>query len=103
MFDVACITPDKISVHGLPLTGVMNSEEVELMQFTGLKDKNGREIYEGDIVSNKSGVKYLIEYEEDGMRFIIRPSKWGITKKAVVRDGYEVIGNIYEHSHLLNK
>uniref|UniRef100_A0A6M3JM35 Putative YopX protein n=1 Tax=viral metagenome TaxID=1070528 RepID=A0A6M3JM35_9ZZZZ len=74
------------------------------MQYTGLKDKQGKEIYEGDIISffnyNElpkigriiySGCKYSIEYEED---LIDLEFFWHI-------QGIEVIGNIYENPELI--
>lgn len=91
-------TDDHVKEH---LLGYLSTAEYPIMQFTGLTDKNGKEIYEGDVVKNRSGVNYLIEWENDGMRFCIKPGIWGITKKAVMREGYEIIGNIYENPELL--
>lgn len=75
-----------------------------LMQYTGLKDKNGKEIYEGDIVITKEGYIGLIElgtYDTD-IGFNV---KW-ITDYLRRDLGYwlskiEVIGNIYENPELL--
>lgn len=70
-------------------------------QYTGLKDKNGQEIYNGDIIkSNLSGIIYKIEWKEEYAQFIGHslhsyycPSTW--------KNG-EVIGNIYENPELIN-
>ena len=86
---------------------MMNDEEEPiLMQFTGLKDKNGKEIYEGDIVKNKSElykVKFAcgafgvinIENDMDASPFC-SGGKWEKWLKEI-----EVIGNIYENPELL--
>ena len=88
----------------------------ELMQFTGLKDKNGKEIYEGDIVkiSNKS---YKIEWNQLHCSWGLFGLKGGmerdITADWINDDGttpkrwevkyYEVIGNIYENPELIEE
>jgi uncharacterized phage protein (TIGR01671 family) len=77
-----------------------------LMEFTGLLDKNGKEIYEGDIVKCEqimALVKYVVEPAIAG--FVFDQDNCGAYREYAVKDGtaihYEVIGNIYENPELL--
>jgi uncharacterized phage protein (TIGR01671 family) len=71
-----------------------------LMQYTGLKDKNGKEIYEGDIVFETGNGKRTIKWIKEIAGFGFR-SKTGITP--LYNNFFEVIGNIYENPNLLTE
>ncbi|EMF0505257.1 YopX family protein [Enterococcus hirae] len=85
-------------------------DEVELMQSTGMKDKNGVEIFEGDVVL-ADGVKKIVtfgeqEHEEDFGDLIYYIGFNVYTKmgySSVIPVEYEVIGNIWENSELLEE
>lgn len=84
----------------------VSPDEIELMQSTGLKDKNGKEIFEGDIVDYKGReavVKWHGSYASFIYRFVDglqeRVSEWDPLFLACYN--FEVIGNIYENPELL--
>jgi len=76
----------------------LNSEFV-LMQFTGLTDKNGKEIYEGDIVRRwRSPVPKVVEWKTD--RWVY--TGFNVSSNSKYGNTLEVIGNIYQNPELLN-
>lgn len=79
----------------------------ELMQYTGLKDKNGTEIYEGDVIAVEyPRKKYLVSYDEDraGYYPFAQDDSCGCCLDELVSrpDYCEVIGNKFENPELLN-
>lgn len=80
-------------------------EESILMQYTGLKDKNGKEIYEGDILLYDSNSKTSVFYKNGAFVRSYGNSNMYLLYDSFIEDGclynYEVIGNIYENPELL--
>ena len=77
-------------------------EDVAVMQFTGLKDKNGKEIYEGDVVEGGEGRKVIV-YSGTLGGFVAKHKASSSHLHVTWFSGYEVIGNIYENPELLHQ
>lgn len=87
-------------------------DEIELMQSTGLKDKNGKEIFEGDIITNGMDIVDVRNHETLGFYTLVNGREvffgHGTSIEEFEEDieGFseiaEIIGNIYENKELLD-
>ena len=88
----------------------MAPDKYVLMQSTGLKDKNGAGIFEGDVVITSKGAIGYVAYlqQEAGFVVVLKKSDYRLGHRNTgesydVATAHEVIGNIYENSELLEE
>lgn len=115
VYGMLCKVNEDDTEHGKPIKYKIQTEEKErgeyvvcfitdentLGQYTGLHDKNGKEIYEGDIVRTFKGDICIVEYSYNGFGLkVIDESKcYGWVD--FIDYKIEIIGNIYDNPELL--
>lgn len=91
-------------VTNLDLPNTTENEWLVAMQYTGLVDKNGKEIYEGDVIEYQESkhikVRCQIEWEIGG--WTATNTMQGLANLRL-SEMWEVIGNIYENPELLEE
>ena len=113
MYNVLCvdIAEKKAFIEHSDMRGYAKyPEEIKLMQCIGLKDKSGKDIYEGDIVKAISFARWIgvVKYSDENQAFIFNDldKKYRGYSTAFMNqfdDGFEILGNIYENPELLKE
>ena len=120
--DGSCYSFDKFLRNSVGDPDMEDYHRWSIMQYTGLMDKNGKEIYEGDIIQSKSEMVRLVTNEPTGriaiknytVRWEHEIARWGRfkdgkfellsgLKKEYLDQWYTVIGNIYENPELIGE
>lgn len=85
-------------------TNYYDFDDIVLMQSTGFKDKNGKEIFEGDIVDSEDGIlSGVVEFRPDLGMFVSTLIKYNNFERLCnVADSVYIISNIYTNSELAN-
>ena len=99
-----------------PLEALIEQIDYEVLMYTGLKDKNGTEIYEGDIIRTHENRIQKVIWHNNGFKLeykfkrLYRGESYWETRKDIElsetnnkRWGIKVIGNIYENPELLKE
>lgn len=84
------------------IENLADNEDYIVMQCTGLKDKNGKLIFEGDVV-NQNNTIYSVNWCDGSFCFKDALNGKNYTVEFVMSAKLEVIGNIYENKELLNE
>lgn len=87
----------------------LNSKKYIVLQYIGLKDKNCKEIYEGDIIKDADNLYYRVVYIKESACFVFSP----IRKDTKIKISFsfrksnnktmEIVGNIYENPKLIKE
>jgi uncharacterized phage protein (TIGR01671 family) len=85
-------------------------EDLSVMQFTGLKDKNGIELYDQDIIQTDQGTLFIIEFNQQEMQWVLYQANEGSRRdlqgevfalKAYMVPNITLKGNCYQNPDLL--
>ena len=96
---VNCDMPIQDAPYIVNEDGIWDFDPATVGQYTGLKDKDGVKIFEGDIIDNESKLKWMIKWDDDDARFFLayEHKESGVcrmNKKWILETKVKVIGTI---------
>ena len=93
-------------VCGYSFDFYLEDENATIMQSTGLFDKNGQEIFEGDVVRVLNSL-YTVFYDNERASYRLKPhdERWNVDYMSNFssEENFEVVGNIYENPELMEE
>jgi len=105
-----CWYKNELSFYGFAIFGectmlytppVDYLQHLVITQYTGLKDCNGKEIYEGDVIKYNVSLDGKIK-DKGVVKYLTNKAMFGLSPNGLHElSGVEIIGNIYENSELL--
>lgn len=108
-YEFEYFTIEQILTEKYSLYNSIQKYDKRISQYTGLKDKNENEIYEGDILKDETTYPLEVYWNNEKASFFLKWIDNNINEKSpIITDDdsfeyLEVIGNIYEHTDLLEK
>ncbi|MDU5804105.1 MAG: YopX family protein [Fusobacterium periodonticum] len=95
---------DNLEKYSFDENDFLYKKDLKIMQYTGLKNKNNKEIYEGDIVTLHNS-RYKVIFNMEQARFVLRDDKFEMEIPFTNNNNerMEIIGNIYENPELMEE
>lgn len=93
---------DNLQKYSFDENNILYKKDLKIMQYIGLKDEYGDEIYEGDIVTLHNS-RYKVIFNMEQARFVLRDDKFEMEIPFTNNNNerMEIIGNIYENPELI--
>lgn len=81
--------------------GILELNNIRITQFTGILDRNGKDVYEGDIVRHEYGGNHIVHWIAETAGFFVGNQNWPLSRLCTPR--IEVVGNVFTPHNALER